>query len=102
MPFELRNQEWRKRKVNKGGRPTREEMEKKRAVQRETQRAVKFGADAAQVLTVKDLEFGSKVLVAGGVHIGDVIGDDIDIGLLRQHAGRRDAQGFHELFPLDI
>ena len=62
MPFELRNQEWRKRKVNRGGRPTREEMEKKRAVQRETQRAVKVHVETEvtwNLLRILGIRLGS-------------------------------------------
>ena len=45
MPFQKGNQEWRKRKANRGGRPTREERKKKRMEERELDRAIKKYAE---------------------------------------------------------
>src|SRR3712207_6676698 len=41
-------------------------------------------ADAAEVLVEQVLELGPPALVAGGVQVGDVVRDDLDVGLLRQ------------------
>ena len=45
MPFQFGNQEWRKRKANRGGRPTREQTKKKRIEERELNRAIEKYAD---------------------------------------------------------
>jgi len=46
---------------------------------------------AGQILIQQVLEFSPLPLETGGVHIGQVIGYDLDIELLGQHAGGRDA-----------
>ena len=53
-------------------------------------------AGARDLLIEQVLKFRPLSFVGGGVHIGDVVRDDIDIGLLREHAGRGDGQGTHE------
>lgn len=44
-------------------------------------------------------EFGARPLVAGGVDVGDVVGDDFQICLLGIHAGGGDGKCFHALTP---
>ena len=44
-------------------------------------------ADAADVIVQQILEFGALALVAGGGHVGEIVGDDLDIELHRHHAG---------------
>jgi hypothetical protein len=46
MPFSTGNQEWKKRSVNKGGRPTRKEMAKKKAQDKATNHKIKRWAEA--------------------------------------------------------
>jgi hypothetical protein len=46
MGFSIGNQEWRKRSANKGGRPTREEMQKKKARDEAINRKIKRWAEA--------------------------------------------------------
>src|SRR4030095_1679285 len=46
MGFSIGNQEWRKRSANKGGRPTREEMEKKKARDKAVNRKIERWAEA--------------------------------------------------------
>ena len=41
-------------------------------------------------------EFGARALEAGGVDVGDVVGDDFEIGLLGVHAGGGDGECFHD------
>ena len=43
-------------------------------------------ADAAHVLVDQVLELGPPALEAGGGHVRDVVGDDLDVGLLGHHA----------------
>ena len=49
-------------------------------------------AGPRDLLVEQVLELGPLPLEGGGVHVGDVIGDDIDIGLLREHARRGDGK----------
>jgi hypothetical protein len=46
MGFSVGNQEWRKRRANNGGRPTREEMQKKKARDKARKRRIKKWAEA--------------------------------------------------------
>ena len=42
--------------------------------------------------------------LAGGVDVGDVVGDDFQIGLLGVHAGGGDGECFHDMllrYPYD-
>ena len=55
----------------------------------------RIGADAANVLVEQVLELGALALVAGGPQVGDVVRDNLDVELLRQHAGGGYVQGFH-------
>src|SRR5690606_7180064 len=58
------------------------------------------GPGAAVGLVEQVLELGALALEAGGAHVGDVVGDDFDIALLRGHAGRCDVESFHGLESL--
>jgi hypothetical protein len=40
-------------------------------------------------------EFGPRALEAGGVDVGDVVGDDFQVELLGVHAGGGDRERFH-------
>ena len=40
------------------------------------------------VLVEQVLKLGALALVAGGAHVGDVVGDDLDVEFLGHHAGR--------------
>src|SRR5260370_1064651 len=53
------------------------------------------GAGAALVLIKQVLEFGALPLEPGGVQVGDVVRDDFDVELLREHAGRGDIHRTH-------
>ena len=53
------------------------------------------GADAAQVLVDQVLELGPPPLEAGRGHVGDVVGDHFDVGLLRLHPGAGDIERAH-------
>ncbi len=53
------------------------------------------GAGTRDLLVKQILKLRPLPLVSGRVHIGDVVRDDIDIGLLREHAGGSDGQGTH-------
>ncbi len=57
-------------------------------------RAVRAGGGAGRedLLVEKILELGPLPLEGGRVHVGDVVRDHVDIGLLRQHAGRGDGE----------
>ena len=55
-----------------------------------------LGADAAHVLVEQILEFGALALVAGRAHVGDVVGDDLDVELLGHHSGRRGVKCAHD------
>jgi hypothetical protein len=46
MAFSVGNQEWRKRNANMGGRPTRQEMQKKKARDEAINRKIKRWAEA--------------------------------------------------------
>ena len=52
-------------------------------------------ADAAHVLVEQVLEFGALALVAGGAHVGDVVGDDLDVEFLGHHSGRGGVECAH-------
>ena len=41
------------------------------------------------------LKFGALALVAGGAHVGDVVGDDLDVEFLGHHPGRRGVKCSH-------
>ena len=56
--------------------------------------------DPAQVLIDQVLEFGLPALVAGGRHVGDVVGNDLNVGLLGLHAGGGDVERAHVFFRL--
>src|SRR5690606_28608409 len=56
-------------------------------------------AGAAIGLVEQVLKLGALALEPGRAHVGDVVGDDFDIALLRAHAGGSDVQGFHGLSP---
>jgi hypothetical protein len=56
-------------------------------------------AHAADVLVEQVLEFGALALVAGRAHVGDVVGDDLDVEFLGHHAGRRGMERSHGLSP---
>ena len=56
-------------------------------------------ADAADVLVEQILEFGALALVAGRAHVGDVVGDDLDVEFLGHHSGRRGVKCAHGLSP---
>ncbi len=56
-------------------------------------------ARAAIGLIEQVLEFHALALEAIGAHVGDIVGDDFDVALLRRHAGRSDVECFHLLFP---
>ena len=53
-------------------------------------------ADAADVLVEQILEFGALALVAGGAHVGDVVGDDLDVEFLGHHSGRCGVKCAHD------
>src|SRR3546814_3203720 len=55
--------------------------------------------DPALVLVEQVLELRPLPLVAGGVHVRDVVGDDLDVQLLCGHSRRGDAQGLHAGLP---
>ena len=57
------------------------------------------GADAAQVLVDQVLELGPPPLEAGGGHVGDVVGNDFDVGLLGLHPGAGDIERAHRFLP---
>ncbi len=44
-------------------------------------------ADPADVVVKQILELGALAFVAGGGHVGEVVGDDLDVELHRHHAG---------------
>src|ERR1019366_2682798 len=52
-------------------------------------------ADPADVIVQQILEFGALALVAGSGHVGEIVGDDLDIELHRHHAGRCCAERAH-------
>src|SRR5204863_2585990 len=52
-------------------------------------------ADAADMLVEQVLEFGTLALVAGRAHVGDVVGDDLDVEFLGHHAGRCGVERAH-------
>ncbi len=53
------------------------------------------GADAAQVLVDQVLELRPPPLEAGRGHVGDVVGDHLDVGLLGLHPGAGDIERAH-------
>ena len=59
-------------------------------------------AGRLDVLVEQILEFGPLLLEAGGVHVRQIVGDDFDIGLLGQHAGRGDGKSAHGLISLTV
>ncbi len=44
-------------------------------------------------------ELGARALEAGGVDVGDIVGDDFEIGLLGIHARGGDGECFHDDLP---
>src|SRR6185312_2050131 len=52
-------------------------------------------SDPAQVLVDQVLELRPPALEAGGRHVGDVVRDDLDVGLLRLHPGAGDVERSH-------
>src|SRR5665647_2625444 len=52
-------------------------------------------ADAADVLVQQILEFDALALVAGGAHVGDVVGDYLDVEFLGHHSSRRGMKCAH-------
>ena len=68
MPFQFGNQEWRKRKVNRGGRPTREQAEKKRLEQEALNRKIEeWAEDYAAMIFMKIMgkKLYHKIVAAG-------------------------------------
>ena len=57
-------------------------------------------ADAADVLVQQVLELGALALVAGGAHVRDVVGDDLDVELLGHHSRRGGVQCAHGILDL--
>jgi hypothetical protein len=57
-------------------------------------------ADAADLLVEHVLKFGALALVTGGAHVGDVVGDDLDIDFLGHHAGRGGVESAHAVMLL--
>ncbi len=58
-----------------------------------------LGADTVDVLVEQVLEFRTLALVAGGAHVGDVVGDDLDVEFLGHHSGRGSVECAHDLSP---
>ena len=58
-----------------------------------------MGADAHDVLVDQVLEHGPLAFEAGRVHVGDVVRNDLDIELLREHSSAGDAKGTHGRTP---
>ena len=52
-------------------------------------------ADAADVVVEQILEFDALALVAGGRHVGEVVGDDLDVEFHGHHAGRCSTERAH-------
>ena len=48
------------------------------------------------VLVEQILEFRALALVARRAHVGDVVGDDLDVEFLGHHAGRGGVQCAHD------
>src|SRR4030095_16718634 len=57
-------------------------------------------ADAADLFVEQVLELGALLFVAGGAHVGDVVGDDLDVELLGHHAGRGGVECAHVVFSV--
>ena len=53
------------------------------------------GAGLAQRLVHQVLEHGTRALEAAGADVGEVVGDDIELRLLRAQSGLRNPQGLH-------
>ena len=56
-------------------------------------------ADAAHVVVDQVLERGALLLVAGGAHVRDVVGDHLNVEFLCRHAGRCCVKGAHRSVP---
>ena len=59
-------------------------------------------ADAAHVVVDQVLKRRALLLVAGGAHVGDVVGDHLDVEFLCRHAGRCGVKGAHRSMPLRL
>src|SRR6185437_5926423 len=56
-------------------------------------------ADALHVFVKQVLKLGALALVAGGGHVGDVAGDDLDLQVHGCHAGCRGIERTHLMSP---
>ena len=56
-------------------------------------------ADPADMLVDQVLERGGLLLVAGGVQVRDVVGDDLDVEFLGRHSGRCGMKSLHGSSP---
>ena len=52
-------------------------------------------ADALHVLVEQILKFGALAFEAGGRHVRDIAGDDLDLKVHGRHAGRRSIKRTH-------
>ena len=56
-------------------------------------------ADAAHMVVDQVLKRRTLLLVAGGAHVGDVVGDHLNVEFLCRHAGRCCVKGAHRSMP---
>ena len=59
----------------------------------------RLGPCSLEGLVEQILEFGPLALEGYGVHVGDVVRDDLDVHLLGGHAGRGGAERLHQRLP---